>query len=86
MVFKHNYMEAQGSLKKGGNFKKRFFKFRTLKQTIKLLDCSKSYFYKLIRKNIIHSYYFEFDESGKPKGKPYFNIKEIRNTLSSPSK
>ncbi|MBV6655872.1 MAG: hypothetical protein KI786_19020 [Mameliella sp.] len=58
------------------------FNFLSLKQTLATLDCSKFYLYSLIRKELIKPYYFEHDEEGKPKGKPYFKIEEIERRLS----
>lgn len=79
-------MEEQRSLKNDDNLEEASFNYRSLRQTIKLLDCSKFYLYKLINTKVIHPYYFEFDKEGKPKGKPYFNIIEIMNNFSTPSK
>jgi hypothetical protein len=53
--------------------------------TLSALNCSKFYLYKLIRKNIIQRYYIEFDNDGKPKGKPYFNLREIAEKFTKVS-
>lgn len=74
-------MEELSSLQKDEEIVEGIFNYRSLRQTIKLLDCSKFYLYKLINTKVIHPYYFEFDKEGKPKGKPYFNIIEIMNTF-----
>jgi len=58
------------------------FKFRSLRRTLEILDCSKPFLYGLTRRNLIKAHYFEYDDKGKPKGKPYFNIDEIQEVLS----
>lgn len=55
--------------------------FPSFRQTMELLDCSKFYLNKLIKKKVIKRYYIEKDESGKPTGKPYFNRQEIEQAF-----
>ncbi|WP_422358593.1 hypothetical protein [Reichenbachiella sp.] len=62
------------------------FPFKSLKQTLELLDCSKFYLYKLIRKGILHPYYLEKNELDKPTGKPYFKQSEIAQVFFRASK
>jgi hypothetical protein len=57
------------------------FPFKSLRQTLEILDCSKFYLYKLIKLKKITSYYLEKDENGKGIGKPYFNPAEIAKVL-----
>jgi hypothetical protein len=57
------------------------FHFKSLRETLRVLDCSKFYLYRLIKEGKISPYYFEKDESGNPKGKPYFNLEEIADSL-----
>jgi hypothetical protein len=63
----------QGSLQEG-------FPFRSYKQTLTILNCSKFYLEKLVNSGIIKKYYFEFKD-GKGCGKPYFKIQNISNAL-----
>ncbi len=67
----------QQSTNKNTEFNSQVFSFRSLKQTLQLLDCSKFYLYKLINKGILHPYYMEKDDNGDPTGKPYFKVEEI---------
>lgn len=57
------------------------FPFKSLRQTLEILDCSKFYLYKLIRKEVLHAYYLEKDEDGEPTGKPYFKTDEIETVF-----
>lgn len=57
------------------------FHFKSLKDTLSILGCSKFYLYKLIHKGVIKQYYLEKDQEGKPTGKPYFNLKEVENNF-----
>ncbi|MCB0497245.1 MAG: hypothetical protein KDC79_13985 [Cyclobacteriaceae bacterium] len=62
------------------------FPFASLKQTLELLDCSKFYLYKLVRKKVLSTYYLEKNEKGQPTGKPYFKLEEIEKTFFTDSK
>lgn len=62
------------------------FPYRSLNQTLEILNCSKTYLYKLCRQNIIHPHYLEKDTTGKPTGKPYFKLDEIENAFFKVSK
>jgi orotate phosphoribosyltransferase len=62
------------------------FHFKSLRETLSILDCSKFYLYGLIKSGKISPYYFQKDKLGKPKGKPYFNLEEIAQSLSKVSK
>jgi hypothetical protein len=55
--------------------------FSSFRQTMELLDCSKFYLHKLIKKNVVKRYYLEKDECGNPTGKPYFNRIEIEQAF-----
>lgn len=57
------------------------FNFRSLRQTLEILDCSKFWLYKLLSKGIIKAYYLDKDDKGNPTGKPYFNLNEIRENF-----
>ena len=48
------------------------FSYSSLNQTMQLLDCSKFYLYKLIKKKVIYPYYLETDDIGNPTGKTIF--------------
>jgi hypothetical protein len=63
------------------NSPQKEFPFRSLNQTLEILNCSRSYLYKLIHQNIIHPHYLERDKNGKPTGKPYFRIDEIQGAF-----
>ncbi len=62
------------------------FPFRSLSQTLEILNCSKTYLYKLCRQNIINPHYLERDTTGKPTGKPYFKLDEIESAFFAASK
>ena len=64
-------------MKKDDQLDPQEFPFASLRQTLKMLDCSKFYLYKLIRKEVLFAYYLELNEEGGPTGKPYFNKQEI---------
>lgn len=57
------------------------FPFVSQKDVLQMMDISKFYLYKLQSRGIIKRYYLEKDSEGKPKGKPYYNKKEIADTL-----
>ena len=60
--------------------------YLSLNQTLALLDCSKFYLYKLVKKGILKQYRLEQDSSGRPVGKPYFSRKQINDSFRSGSK
>lgn len=53
------------------------FQFKNQSDILEILGCSKPYFNKLCRKNIISPHYLEKDEHGNPTGKKYYNLAEI---------
>ncbi len=57
------------------------FPYASLRQTLVLLDCSKFYLYKLIKKSILHPYYLEKNDANQATGKPYFKKDEIANVF-----
>jgi hypothetical protein len=67
-----NHSHQQKSLYINGSFG-----YVSLRQALLLLDCSKFYIYKLIRKGILVPNYIERDDTQKPTGKPYFLISDI---------
>ena len=75
------YMENQKV-----NQQQNGFPFRSLSQTLEILNCSKTYLYKLCRQNIINPHYLETDAQGKPTGKPYFKLDEIEKAFFSVSR
>ena len=63
------------------NLQQNQFGFLSFKKTEEALDASKFFIYSLVKKRIIEPYYFEFDENGKGKGKPYFRISDLVKSL-----